>query len=264
MGKVSSRISMRTNECYKAEHCLVGYVVPDCHTGVVIRPGHPEAEGFFRLQPGENGVVAFSSETFSIAEGSMDYTPLNLQAMCKLQAFLDSSHGFSALDPVQKSPLRMCWSFVPSKMSGEIGFRQLENWMIQQSIMSPRVMEPIAAVLRRTEFYWLVKFLIEQMDSSERLRDLGARYGVSVSHFRRLSRNALGNATKVELKSWRLAKALLDHMGSETSLTYLAMNHGYSSLSHFSNDVKLMFGVSPRCLKNVITSELKNEIFSCD
>lgn len=77
---------------------------------------------------------------------------------------------------------------------------------------------------------------------------MGSRFLI----FRRLSRRALGNTAKSALRDWRLGQALFELINGDNNLTTIAMNHGYASLSHFSNEVKEVIGVSPRNLKKLL------------
>jgi AraC-like DNA-binding protein len=75
---------------------------------------------------------------------------------------------------------------------------------------------------------------------------LGERYGLSKSHFNRLCREVLGNGVKHELRLWRATEAMLEVFDRREALTAIAYDHGFSSPSHFSREVKELFGVSPR------------------
>ncbi len=235
----------------------MAYVKADDVAGVTLVLEGVDKEIIYSLQPGESGVFACLAPVLRVIEGRLEYMPLDLNAMCKLQAFLDTSLELSGYSDVQECEPARDFGFEPLCLRDGLSNKQLEIWMIQHFLMKSAGMKEIAALLRGAECYWLVKFLIQQTDATESLQSLSQRYGLSVSHFRRLSRKALGNTTKTELKSWRLIRALLDNMGERSNLTDLAVKHGYSSLSHFSCDVKNMFKVSPRALRNIITNEVK-------
>lgn len=70
------------------------------------------------------------------------------------------------------------------------------------------------------------------------MRMLGEDYGVSYTHFRRLCSRALGGKAKSELRNWRMAQSLLNSVEGHENITQLAVNHGYSSPSHFSSEIK--------------------------
>jgi AraC-like DNA-binding protein len=68
---------------------------------------------------------------------------------------------------------------------------------------------------------------------------------VSESHFRRLCRRALGRGLKRELRQWRAANAVLDVVESRDSMTDVAISNGFASSSHFSREIRDLFGISP-------------------
>ncbi|MCY1441609.1 Invasion protein InvF [compost metagenome] len=98
----------------------------------------------------------------------------------------------------------------------------------------------------------MVRYLLEQGTGQDSLQMLARRYGVSVSHFRRLCHQALGGATKPALRGWRVARALLESIREGRSLTEVAQNQGYCSSSHFSREVRELLGVAPSQLGDII------------
>jgi AraC-like DNA-binding protein len=99
--------------------------------------------------------------------------------------------------------------------------------------------------LRATEAYWVVSFLLQQFAENKRVSDLGAQYGLSNAHFRRLCKHALGGSLKAELKRWRAASAVLRIIESEQTLTDIALDAGFASSSHLSREIKGLLGVPP-------------------
>ena len=99
--------------------------------------------------------------------------------------------------------------------------------------------------------YGLVRFLLEQGTRSEKLNTLAQRYGVSVSHFRRLCRQALGSAAKPALRGWRTAQALLNMSLQDGSLTDVALEFGFASSSHFSKEIRELVGFAPSSLADI-------------
>jgi AraC-like DNA-binding protein len=101
----------------------------------------------------------------------------------------------------------------------------------------------IASSLRRTEAYSMVTFLLQE-GAGGKVGTLSARYGISAGHFRRIFRASLGCSPKSSLNDWRLATAVLAVIERQQSVTEVAMEHGYASPSHFSNEVKKTLGLS--------------------
>ncbi len=185
-----------------------------------------------------------------VLSGRVSYRELDCAQLVKLQAFLDEAGGkevnfcrtcSSALLPL---PTRIC-----------ADTRSLEYWYVNQARRSEPEHFRFASVLRGTEWYNLIRFLLMESEllPSGNIRDMCAKYGLSIAHFRRLSRYALGKTTKVGLRDWRLVRALLEFSGADKNMTTVAMDYGYSSLSHFSYEVRDTFGLSARELKQIIT-----------
>lgn len=106
--------------------------------------------------------------------------------------------------------------------------------------------------LRHSEHYWLVKHLVSATDcKNSNVRDISQRYGLSGTHFRRLCQRYIGNQSKYQLRYWRGVTSVLDIMVKEHSLTRIAADNGYCSASHFSNEIKILFGMSPRKIRNL-------------
>nr|WP_242452340.1 helix-turn-helix domain-containing protein [Morganella morganii] len=106
--------------------------------------------------------------------------------------------------------------------------------------------------LRHSEHYWLVKHLISAADcKNSNIRDISQRYGLSGTHFRRLCQRYIGNQSKYQLRHWRGVASVLDILEKEHSLTRIAADNGYCSASHFSNEIKILFGMSPRKIRNL-------------
>ena len=96
-----------------------------------------------------------------------------------------------------------------------------------------------------------MRFLLEQGTRSEKLTTLAQRYGVSVSHFRRLCHQALGSAAKPALRGWRTAQALLNMSLGDGSLTDVALEFGFASSSHFSKEIRELVGFTPSSLADI-------------
>lgn len=188
-----------------------------------------------------------------VLTGALTLQSLQLEVLSKLLVFIDESRNFTAFDADTPH-----WTPLPLQdVSMLQGRKSYEYWFLQQILDPSPEFSHLLTLLRRSESYWLVRFLLAQSTCSNTLQELGERYGVSYSHFRRLCRQALGNAAKSELRDWRMARSLLDVANGQEKLTDVAIKHGYASSSHFSNEIKELLGVSPRGLSNII--ELANK-----
>jgi len=194
------------------------------------------------------GIIVMNRVSMDIIAGEAHHQELPLFALVKLQVFIDESRGLALKYEQQQHWQAIQLSNYPNiETCGDV-----ERWLLSQHHSLPDEMSVLADFLRRTEYYWLIRFLLNESTNSEKLYDLGARYGLSYSHFRRLCRNALGNSAKNEMRGWRIARALLDVVEERQSLTEVAMRHGYASSSHLSNDIRDVFGISPRGIWNII------------
>lgn len=200
--------------------------------------------------PGWRGLLFLHRVKVTLLSGIADYQVLPLHVLAKLHVFIDASrevameygqNNFSSVE-IKDFPVIKCST-------------DIERWMLGYGQHHEAEMLLIGQFLRQTECYWLINFLLKESLTNEKLNVLGARYGLSYSHFRRLCRNALGNSAKNELRGWRIARSLLDMVEERQSLTEVAMRYGYASSSHLSNDIRDVFGVSPRGIWNLINKK---------
>lgn len=204
----------------------------------------------FSIEALQQGVLLLAPGSINIISGELRCVTLNFMQLAKLQAFLDRADNKKEITYHNAS-----WSYVAVDWNDVPSMREVEYWFLDRYFQDSHDISTFSNVLRRNEWYGLVDFLLREFcdgASNQRLQELCSRYGLSVAHFRRLARYALGNTAKVELRDWRLAGALLELSEGKNSITTVAMNHGYSSLSHFSNEAKVVLGVSPRNIKKIL------------
>ncbi|MEQ4924309.1 helix-turn-helix domain-containing protein [Proteus hauseri] len=124
--------------------------------------------------------------------------------------------------------------------------KSLEYVLISEALKKESQLEPLFVTIRHSESYWLILHLISYLDEKKsNIAQIGERYGVSGTHFRRLCKRYLGNCGKSQLRSWRAASSILTTLSTDESLTQIAVDNGFSSASHFSNEIKLLFGITP-------------------
>ena len=198
-----------------------------------------------RLPGGWEGLIAVS-ETLKTSGGHVQVLPLSEARLVKLQVFFDLSEALTGQRP-SDAP----WALLPVAYETVQSERALERWYIEQAMSASPAYHAFAGLLRHTESYGLVRFLLEEGTRSEKLADLAQRYGVSVSHFRRLCRHALGSAAKPALRSWRTAQALLNMTLRDCSLTDIALESGFASSSHFSKEIRELVGFTPSSLADI-------------
>jgi AraC-like DNA-binding protein len=199
------------------------------------------------------GVLVLDRLCLEVIEGAARCQEVRLLVLAKLQAFIDESQN---IEPPVADVLR--WAYMPlTDASPFEGRRAVEGWLLGQTLLGHENSLKLVSLLRRTECYWLIRFLLAESLAGGKVQDLGERYGVSCSHFRRLCRSALGHAAKTELRDWRMARSLLEAAQSRKSLTEIALSNGYASSSHFSNEIRVLLGVSPRELSNIMNDAIK-------
>jgi AraC-like DNA-binding protein len=196
------------------------------------------------LPVGWEGLIA-TSDTFELS-GGVQILPVAEAPLVKLQVFIDLGNAL-----VDQRPSPTSWAALPVAYPTVWSGRALERWYIEQAMVGGMAYQTFAGVLRHTESYGLVRFLLEQGTHSEKLSTLAQRYGVSVSHFRRLCRQALGTAAKPALRGWRAARALLNMSLQDGSLTDVALELGFASSSHFSKEIRDLVGFTPSSLADI-------------
>jgi AraC-like DNA-binding protein len=196
------------------------------------------------LPVGWEGLIAING-AFEV-EGRLQSQSIAQAPLMKLQVFIDLGNALN-----DQRPRQAPWALLPVAYPSIASERALERWYIAQAMAGSEAWQAFASVLRHTESYGLVRFLLEQGTRSEKLTTLAQRYGVSVSHFRRLCREALGTAAKPALRGWRTAQALLNMSLQEGSLTDVALEFGFASSSHFSKEIRELVGFAPSSLADI-------------
>lgn len=196
----------------------------------------------------EGALLFIEQAVVAPVSGDLVFRLLKIEVLSKLLAFID---GAGLMDTTYAEPDK--WVLLSPEFRAIWQDRKrCEYWFLQQIITPSPAFNKVLALLRKSESYWLVGYLLAQSTSGNTMRMLGEDYGVSYTHFRRLCSRALGGKAKSELRNWRMAQSLLNSVEGHENITQLAVNNGYSSPSHFSNEIKELIGVSPRKLSNII------------
>lgn len=119
-------------------------------------------------------------------------------------------------------------------------------WLIAQLAGVTPAFDRVAGLWARGEVYQLVRFVLSNTDMN--VKELAARYGLSTAQFRRVSHKAFGRPLKEQLRLLRARRALQLHADTGASFTQLAGELGFSSPSHFCNEIKSLLGKSPRSI----------------
>lgn len=159
----------------------------------------------------------------------------------RLLAFIDYARDFSKMTAIgSEFDINQQIFYIQNADSS------LESVLISEALKEDSELEPLFVTIRHSESYWLILHLISYLDEKKsNIAQIGERYGVSGTHFRRLCKRYLGNCGKSQLRSWRAASSILSTLSTDESLTQIAVDNGFSSASHFSNEIKTLFGITP-------------------
>jgi len=216
-----------------------------CNGPALLILGHREGTQQWQFEPHWQGLLTVRLGLTVIA-GAAQVCQLLAAGLIKLQFFIDQAFAVGE-KPHAKGPLS---SLIGPEAMMNDDFH-LEQWYLGQALQREPEYLAFAQALRCGESYRLVSFLSNEGGMGGKMHLLAERYGVSVSHFRRLCRRALGSRSKTELREWRTARALLAVAEQPASLTEVALNHGYASSSHFSKEIRDFLGVMPSSLTDI-------------
>lgn len=111
--------------------------------------------------------------------------------------------------------------------------------------------------IRNLEAFWVAHFLLSHMLDEEKEIDYhkistaSKIYGLSESYFRKLCHAAFTRGPKKQMRLWRAARSVLQLIELDTQISTVAINNGYASSSHFSSEIKMLFGLTPREFKKL-------------
>lgn len=121
---------------------------------------------------------------------------------------------------------------------------------------NPRL-ENLFSFIRNVESYWISHFMLSQVmnqdneSDSNKISNASKIYGVSESYFRKLCHHTFTRGPKKQLRLWRAAHSVLQLIEKDNSISAIAGNNGYASSSHFSSEIKSLFGITPREFKKL-------------
>lgn len=193
-------------------------------------------------------LLLLSNINIKVFSGDLFFLKLKTEGLAKILAFVDES---LQVDTYSTEPGH--WESIPDFNEAVLyDNRTLVNWFLQQIISGNEEYSPLLPLIRYSESYNFVRFLLKYSHGNKSQSYLGEKYGVSCSHFRRLCHQALGQSGKKEMCNWRVARTMLDIIDGKSGFTEAALHYGYSSSSHFSNEVKNKFGMSPGTLHKYV------------
>lgn len=131
--------------------------------------------------------------------------------------------------------------------------------LLLSSMLDPhdRRLESLFSFIRNVESYWIAHFLLSQVMNEDKecdthkIYNASRVYGVSESYFRKLCHHAFTRGPKKQLRLWRAANSALQLIENDQSIATIAGDNGYASSSHFSSEIKSLFGITPREFKKL-------------
>lgn len=203
----------------------------------------------------DGNLLLLSDINVKVLTGDLRFLKININGLAKLLAFVDESHQTS-----DNSTRPRHWEVISDFNTAMLyDSRILIKWFLLQVIDDNTEYKSLLSLIRFNESYNIVRFLLKYSQGNKSLLSLGKKYGVSYSHFRRLCHQALGQSVKNDMCNWRMARTMLDVIDGKFDITEAALHNGYSSSSHFSNEVKNKFGLSPRTLHKFTRGFIKND-----
>ncbi|MPV71663.1 helix-turn-helix domain-containing protein [Burkholderia sp. BE17] len=193
-------------------------------------------------------ILVSGNSEIALCGAGQQFERIPIWRATKCLAFLDN---VGRIDSVSLNSGVASPEYLAFDMPDGLAETSFEKWMLSRAVAGEPDTTGVLAFLREQESYRLVCFLLSEYPQLRSVAALAARYGVSESHFRRLGHQALGRSVKRELREWRAAWAVLDLIDGRDSLTKVAMNHGFASSSHFSREIKDLFGMPPRRFRTV-------------
>ncbi|MBV8049212.1 MAG: helix-turn-helix domain-containing protein [Paludibacterium sp.] len=198
----------------------------------------------YRIASGQHHLFVACAGEIRTLSGRLIALRRSVLPVCRLLAFIE--HGATKPSATAGDGAPGVLSLPLSAMSSAQAF---DAWFIHMWLFG---LEPaflrLLDRLRKLESYWLIRYLLSDAVQQRSLGALAQDYGVSLAHFRRLCNEALGQSAKSARMAWRARRAMLDAILSGETLTCVAIRHGFASSSHYSNEIRRQFGLSPRVL----------------
>ncbi|MEW5290504.1 helix-turn-helix domain-containing protein [Erwinia papayae] len=180
-------------------------------------------------------------------------------------AFLNYQHkacGFTSEKSKEESPPGKSSVLVNSRKDF-VGVIESKEKTFMRLLFSDMLKKGVSCMneffsfVRGLENYWVAYFLLSQVMEEKnendacKLYNACKVYGVSESHFRKLCHNAFTCGPKKQLRLWRAAYSALQLIEKDNTIATVAGNNGYASSSHFSSEIKSLFGITPREFKKM-------------
>jgi AraC-like DNA-binding protein len=190
------------------------------------------------VPPGQRALLCAGQAPLSL-EGALDSSPVPASTLSRWMAFRDAAFEAPSPGSLPRHPfLLICAEEIeiPERLAGF-----LIDLLRRDSDSHERLRTHVAS----GEHYQIARFVLAEGPAA-RVGELANAYGLSATHFRRRCGEVFGRPAKDQLRELRASHALLQYQGSHTTLCELALEAGYASQSHFSDEIKAFVGLAPR------------------
>ncbi|MFL4214736.1 AraC family transcriptional regulator [Enterobacter mori] len=189
----------------------------------------------------EDCLLLLNSTTVTVISGTLVLRKVRIEMLSKLIAFIDEAERSS-----YNSDDDFVYQCIPVESTLFTKRAHSEVWLLHAHVTKEKWVYSLFNLVRRTEYYDLVRYLLSNYISKSFLYELGKKYGVSYSHFRRLCGYTLCGSVNKELGKWRVVSAIMEIIESRDDVTTIAYKYSYCSSSHFSWEAKRFFGYTPK------------------
>lgn len=110
----------------------------------------------------------------------------------------------------------------------------------------------VSGRLSRRRLALAIAYIENHLHENVRLDDIAAAAGLSMYHFSRAFRNAMGTSPYRYLLRCRVERVLVLMRDDGRSLADIAVAAGFADQSHMSNVFRRLTGVTPHILRNSI------------
>lgn len=190
------------------------------------------------VPPGERALVC-AGQLPLVLEGALAGHRVPAAALSRWMAFRDAAFEV----PIPEDRPRHPFLFTCSEAIERPEL--LAALLIQLLRCYPDAHERLRAHVAGGEHYQIARYVLSKGPAA-RVADLANAYGLSATQFRRRCGEVFGRSAKDQLRELRASQALLQYQGSQTTLSDLALEAGYASQSHFSDEIKALVGLAPR------------------
>lgn len=209
---------------------------PDCPAAIVLRGGGEVWQ--VAISAGTHALVCAGSIAITM-EGAVAASSVPASVLSRWMAFRDAAFDAAPVAASPRHPL-----VIPG-CKELLDPQELCAFLVELLRRDPQLHERLRAHVAAGEHYQIARYVLGEPPSA-RIGDLAASYGLSATHFRLRCGEVFGRSAKDQLRQLRASHALLSYQGSQTVLSDLALDAGYASQSHFSDEIKAFVGLSPR------------------